>query len=134
MLLRWGVPFPSGVPPCPDLGRGCPHQLDEVPPCPDLGRGYPLSGGWCNPLSSPGKGYPPTWEGVPPVSWMGFPHQLDGVPPISWMRAVKNSQIRFGNRFYGKQNCHTLQTFQTLTSYQRWYSDGDADIVPDKIF
>ena len=43
-----------------------------------------------------GWGTPPTWDGVPPISWMGYPltgpgmgyppaWAWDGVPPMSWM-------------------------------------------------
>ena len=45
-------------------------------PMPGPGMRYPLSAGWCTPKW--------TWDGVPPVSWIGYP-TWDGVPPVSWM-------------------------------------------------
>ena len=80
------------------LGTSPPSRPDwGVPPPSRPGWGTrPLSAGWGAPTIPDLAGVPPppiqTWDGVPPISWMGYPHPdlgldtpptktCDGVPP-----------------------------------------------------
>ena len=102
----WEVPhlWREGIPSSPGWG-GVPHPRSTWKvPHPRWGVPHPvLDGGGT-------LRYPPvhTWEGYPPISWMGYPRQLDrvpptwtwdGVPPVSWM-----GKCRQTHRLVSKHN------------------------------
>ena len=93
----WGLPLlPQGTPiqiwgaGTPSTGWGTPCQRVPQPgvtpaggvPLPRPRKGYLPSAGWGTPCQRvpPARGYPcwwgtpaQTWEGVPPISWIGYP-------------------------------------------------------------